>query len=91
MNIPPSRPPCGAAAPPAPAPRGEAPLRACASTSTPLSAREPTELRCTHGDFDAARVAALREAIGQGSYRVDLDKVADGLLAHLGALQGRTP
>ena len=32
------------------------------------------------GEFDAARVAQVREAIASGRYRVDARRIADGLL-----------
>ncbi|MFZ4478420.1 MAG: flagellar biosynthesis anti-sigma factor FlgM [Rhodoferax sp.] len=39
------------------------------------------QLSSTNGDFDAARVAQIREDIGAGRYKVNTDKIADGLLA----------
>jgi negative regulator of flagellin synthesis FlgM len=44
------------------------------SSPTPL-------LPSTNGDFDAARVAAIREDISAGRYQVNTAKIADGLLA----------
>jgi negative regulator of flagellin synthesis FlgM len=38
-------------------------------------------LRSTDGDFDAARVAEIRESISAGRYQVNTTKIADGLLA----------
>lgn len=38
-------------------------------------------LPSTNGDFDAARVARIRESISAGQYKVDTGKIADGLLA----------
>ena len=38
-------------------------------------------LPSTNGDFDAARVAAIREDISAGRYQVNTTKIADGLLA----------
>ncbi|SFC68055.1 anti-sigma-28 factor, FlgM family [Polaromonas sp. OV174] len=45
-----------------------------ASSPTPL-------LPSTHGDFDAARVAEIRESISAGRYQINPAKIADGLLA----------
>ncbi|MBB1160647.1 flagellar biosynthesis anti-sigma factor FlgM [Aquariibacter albus] len=36
----------------------------------------------TDGDFDADKVAALRQAIADGSYRVDAGAIADKLIAN---------
>lgn len=36
----------------------------------------------TDGDFDAEKVAALRQAIADGSYRVDTGAIADKLIAN---------
>ena len=44
------------------------------ATPTPL-------LPSTNGDFDAARVARIRESISAGHYQVNAEKIADGLLA----------
>jgi negative regulator of flagellin synthesis FlgM len=38
-------------------------------------------LPSTNGDFDAARVATIRENISAGRYQVNTAKIADGLLA----------
>lgn len=38
-------------------------------------------LPSTNGDFDAARVALIRENISAGRYQVNTAKIADGLLA----------
>ncbi|MBK5205588.1 MAG: flagellar biosynthesis anti-sigma factor FlgM [Polaromonas sp.] len=38
-------------------------------------------LPSTNGDFDAARVAQIRENISAGRYQVNTTKIADGLLA----------
>lgn len=38
-------------------------------------------LPSTNGDFDAARVAGIRENISAGRYQVNTTKIADGLLA----------
>ncbi|MFZ3161366.1 MAG: flagellar biosynthesis anti-sigma factor FlgM [Rhodoferax sp.] len=38
-------------------------------------------LPSTNGDFDAARVATIRENISAGRYQVNTANIADGLLA----------
>ena len=38
-------------------------------------------LPSTNSDFDAGRVAQIRESISAGRYQVDTAKIADGLLA----------
>ncbi len=50
-----------------------------ATQSRPAS--PTTLLPSTNGDFDAARVARIRESISAGQYKVDTGKIADGLLA----------
>jgi len=55
-----------------------APVAAAASQAQPLS---PTSLlTAANGDFDAVRVAKIRESISSGSYQVDTTKIAEGLL-----------
>lgn len=50
---------------------------------------QPTPLLpSTNGDFDAARVAAIRENISAGHYQVNTEKIADGLLATVRDLLG---
>lgn len=46
-------------------------------------------LPSTNGDFDAARVAEIRESISAGSYQVNTAKIADGLLATVRDLLGK--
>jgi negative regulator of flagellin synthesis FlgM len=75
-----------------------APPAATTATRTRPAEAAPTaahgsataQLRSTHGDFDAARVNELRERIQNGSYAVNLGKVADGLLNHLNDIAPRT-
>lgn len=43
------------------------------------------------GDFDAASVAEIREAIKAGRYRIDTTRIADGLLDAVRDLLGKTP
>ena len=45
------------------------------------SASPPPLLPSINGDFDAARVAEIRENISAGRYQVNTAKIADGLLA----------
>ena len=49
-------------------------------------------LPSTNGDFDAARVAQIRESISAGRYQVNTGKIADGLLASVrDLLSQKTP
>jgi negative regulator of flagellin synthesis FlgM len=43
----------------------------------------------TDGTFDAERVAAIREEIRSGRYRIDPERIADGLIAGLQETLGR--
>lgn len=45
----------------------------------------------TTGDFDAARVAEIRESIRAGSYKVDTARIADGLISSVRNLTGKNP
>ena len=49
------------------------------------SARALDSQNRTNTDFDADRVKAMREAIANGTFRVDAGAVADKLLADTGA------
>ena len=49
------------------------------------------KLPSTTGDFDAARVAEIRESIRAGSYKVDTARIADGLLSTVRDLIGKNP
>jgi negative regulator of flagellin synthesis FlgM len=51
---------------------------ASASLARPAA---PAPQLSTHSDFDAARVARIREEISAGRYQVNTGKIADGLLA----------
>ena len=51
----------------------------------------PARLPSITGDFDAARVAEIRESIRAGSYQVDTAKIADGLLSTVRDLIGKKP
>lgn len=46
-------------------------------------------LPVTTGDFDAARVAEIRESIRAGHYQIDTAKIADGLLSSVRDLIGK--
>jgi negative regulator of flagellin synthesis FlgM len=69
-----------AAGTPAPARNSAAaPAMAAAEAGQTLS---PTALLpSTNGDFDAAKVAQIRESISAGRYQVNVENIADGLLA----------
>jgi negative regulator of flagellin synthesis FlgM len=56
---------------------------AAAAPATPQASAlsQTARLPSTNGDFDAARVAEIRESISAGRYQVDTGKIADGLLA----------
>ena len=41
------------------------------------------------GDFDAARVAEIRQAISAGSYQINTGKIADGLIDSVRDLLGQ--
>lgn len=87
-----------AAAPKDSTPRAPA---TAASTSTATSATNlnslaaqarqlQTELvKPSSADFDAARVAEIRQAISDGSYQVNIGKIADGLINTVRDLLGK--
>ena len=57
------------------------PVSAVAAASQARPVSPTTLLPSASGDFDAARVAEIRESISAGRYQVDTSKIADGLLA----------
>lgn len=63
---------------------GASAIRASATAS-------PARLPSTLGDFDAARVAEIRDSIRAGSYKVDTARIADGLLSTVRDLIGKNP
>lgn len=63
---------------------------AAAATRAPAVA-SPARLPSTTGDFDAARVAEIRDSIRAGSYQVDTARIADGLLSTVRDLIGKKP
>ena len=60
------------------------------AVQTPVVASQP-RLPSTTGDFDAARVAEIRESIRAGRYQVDTAKIADGLISSVRDLLGKSP
>lgn len=50
------------------------------TAATPLAAAPGQPLR-SHAGFDAEKVRALRQAIAEGSFRVDAEAIAARLLA----------
>ena len=69
----------GTSAPAVAPTKGSAPANALAAQS-PVTSIHAT-LPSTTADFDAARVAEIRESIRAGRYQVDTAKIADGLLS----------
>lgn len=61
--------------------------RAAAAPARPSLAIPPQPF--SSGDFDAERVAGIRESISAGRYQVNTEKIADGLLATVRELLGR--
>lgn len=66
-----------------------------AADSTPATrvpaVASPAKLPSTLGDFDAARVAEIRDSIRAGSYKIDTSRIADGLLSTVRDLTGKNP
>jgi len=59
-----------------------APARAAAGPAAAVDTAEIHQLPAAgEGDFDAARVAAIREDIRAGRYQFHPERIADGLLA----------
>jgi len=69
-----------AGAAPASVPAGAAPAGGTAAT-----------LPSTNSDFDAARVARIRESISAGRYTINTAKIADGLLSSVQDLIRKPP
>ncbi len=63
--------------------------RSAAGPSGVASSSTAALLPSTNGDFDAARVALIRENISAGRYQVNTAKIADGLLASVRELLGK--
>lgn len=51
------------------------------SAGRTMAAASPARLAAASGDFNAERVAEIRESIRAGSYLVDTSRIADGLLS----------
>jgi negative regulator of flagellin synthesis FlgM len=62
-----------------------------AATGQVRQASSTSLLPSTTGDFDAARVAEIRESISAGRYQVNTAKIADGLLSTVRELLNKTP
>ncbi|MDB5779212.1 MAG: flgM [Polaromonas sp.] len=76
----------------APAPAvasGKGSAVAGASAAQAPAAASQARLPSTTGDFDAARVAEIRESIRAGRYQVDTAKIADGLISSVRDLLGK--
>ena len=62
---------------------GSAPAARPAGDGTRVQLSDAAQLLSgTEGDFDAEKVAALRQSIADGSYRVDAGAIADKLIAN---------
>jgi negative regulator of flagellin synthesis FlgM len=68
---------------------GRAAAQTPASASLASQASTAPLLPSTHSDFDAARVARIREEISAGRYQVNTEKIADGLMATVRDLLGK--
>ncbi|EJL79882.1 flagellar biosynthesis anti-sigma factor FlgM [Polaromonas sp. CF318] len=64
---------------------------AAPAPSAPARPVAPAPLLSSQSDFDAARVARIREEISAGRYQVNTTKIADGLLATVRDLLGEEP
>lgn len=89
-------PPLAPALPPGAAPKAPAAQPAATSAPAPARANAPSVARIhrmpsppASGDFDAARVAAIREDIRAGRYTINPERIADGLLASVDELLDR--
>lgn len=78
----------------APVAPGQVKASAAEVPAAPGQVRQPSStslLPSTTGNFDAARVAEIRESISAGRYQVNTAKIADGLLSTVHELLNRTP
>lgn len=57
---------------------------------SPLSARLQ-EVEAGAAPVDAQRVAEIKQAIAEGRFKINPDRIADGLLVSVGELLGRSP
>lgn len=65
---------------------------AAGAASAPAALAPASQARLaasTTGDFDAARVAEIRDSIRAGRYQIDSAKIADGLLSTVHDLLGK--
>lgn len=71
------------------APAAEAPAARPASASVTLSplssgiAAAASGLKDVDGDFDASRVAEVRQALDQGRYTIDAGRIADAVISQM--------
>lgn len=70
--------------------RGAAPMPASTVDHTRMAASTAL-LPSPNGDFDAARVAEIRESISAGRYQIDPSKIADGLISTVRDLLNQNP
>jgi len=70
---------------------GKSGAAAGAPAAQATAVASPARLPLITGDFDAARVAEIRENIRAGRYQVDPARIADGLLSTVRDLLGRNP
>ena len=78
----------GAPAPALTSTRGSA--LANASVAEPVAVISHAKLPLATGDFDATRVAEIRESIRAGRYQVNTARIADGLISSVRDLLGKT-
>lgn len=76
----------GAAAPSVAPGKG---IAVAGATVQAMAVASRAKLPSTTGDFDAARVAEIRESIRAGRYQVDTAKIADGLISSVRDLIGK--
>lgn len=78
----------------APVASGQVKASAAEFPVAPDQVRQPSSTSLspfTTGDFNAARVAEIRESISAGRYQVNTAKIADGLLSTVQELLNKTP
>ena len=73
-------------------PAGAKTIAAPAASSAASGASVATHLPvASGGEFDAERVAQIREAIAAGRYPIDTSRIADGLLGGVRAFLNKRP
>ncbi|MBG6077842.1 flagellar biosynthesis anti-sigma factor FlgM [Polaromonas sp. CG_9.11] len=70
---------------------GKSSAVAGASAAQATAVASQAKLPSTTGDFDAGRVAEIRESIRTGRYQVDTAKIADGLITSVRELIAKNP